>query len=99
MFGQKYSLRKMTLEKPLIGSFRLPKVILEEKAPNRELPPKSGSITCMDKAYHNAMRVYTQSGRIHITTKYIVCFFSIFIPCTLSLDNAMRGVDVKMYKA
>ena len=47
MFGQKYGPRKMTLEKPLVGRFRLPRVRPGGKAPNRELPPKSGDITCM----------------------------------------------------
>ena len=47
MFGQKYSPRKMTLEKPLVGRFRLPRVRSGGKAPNWELPPKSGNITCM----------------------------------------------------
>ena len=47
MFGQKYGPKKMTLEKPLIGGFRLPRVRPGGKAPNRELPPKSGDITCM----------------------------------------------------
>ena len=47
MFGQKYGPRKMTLEKPLIESFHLPRGIVGEKAPNQELPPKSGDITCM----------------------------------------------------
>ena len=39
----------MTLEKPLVGRFRLPRVRPGGKAPNRELPPKSGDITCMQK--------------------------------------------------
>ena len=47
MFGQKYVPRKMTLEKALVGRFRLPRVRPGGKAPNRELPPKSGDITCM----------------------------------------------------
>ena len=47
MFGQKYGPRKMTLEKPLVGRFRLPRVRPGGKAPNRELPPKLGDITCM----------------------------------------------------
>ena len=47
MFGKKYGLKQMTLEKPLIGRFRLPRVRPGGKAPNRELPPKSGDITCM----------------------------------------------------
>ena len=47
MFGLKYGPRKMTLEKPLVGRFRLPSVRSCGKAPNRELPPKSGDITCM----------------------------------------------------
>ena len=47
MFGQKYGPRKMTLEKPLVGRFRLPRVRPGGKAPNRELPPKSGDITCV----------------------------------------------------
>ena len=37
----------MTLEKALVGRFRLPRVRPGGKAPNRELPPKSGDITCM----------------------------------------------------
>ena len=47
MFGQKYDPRKMTLEKPLVGRFRLPRVRPGGKAPNRELSPKSEDITCM----------------------------------------------------
>ena len=35
------------MEKPLVGRFRLPRVRPGGKAPNRELPPKSGDITCM----------------------------------------------------
>ena len=49
MFGQKYGPRKMTLEKLLVGRFRLLRVRPGGKAPNRELPPKLGDITCMDK--------------------------------------------------
>ena len=51
MFGLKYGPRKMTLEKPLVGRFRLPSVRPWGKAPNRELPPKSGDITCMHSFY------------------------------------------------
>ena len=47
MFGQKLGPRKMTLEKPLVGRFRFPRVRPGGKTPNRELPPKSGDITCM----------------------------------------------------
>ena len=53
MFWQKYGPRKMTLEKPVVGRFRLPRVRPWGKAPNRELPPKSGDITCMP-IRHNA---------------------------------------------
>ena len=52
MFGLKYGPRKMTLEKPLVGRFRLPSVRPWGKAPNRELPPKSGDITCMHQGEH-----------------------------------------------
>ena len=37
----------MTLEKSLVRRFHLPRVRPGGKAPNRELPPKSGDITCM----------------------------------------------------
>ena len=48
MFGQKYGPRKMTLGKTS-GGFCLLRVRPGGKAPNRELPPKSGDITCMHK--------------------------------------------------
>ena len=38
---------KTTLEKSLVGRNRLPQGGPGGKAPNRELPPKSGDITCM----------------------------------------------------
>ena len=47
MFGQKYGPRKMTLEKLLVAKFRLTRVRTGGKAPNRELLPKSGDVTCM----------------------------------------------------
>ena len=42
---------KTTLEKTLVGRFHLRRVRPGEKAPNQELPPKSGDIICMPSMY------------------------------------------------
>ena len=47
MFGMKLGPRIMTLEKSLVGSFSLQRGRSGEKALNRELPSKSGDITCV----------------------------------------------------
>ena len=63
IFGLKYGQRKNNIGKTLIGRNPLPRGGPRGKALNRELPPKSGDITCMWGAYRMVASVVHPSSK------------------------------------